>query len=155
MAVCNEITGLSQLERSSFAPAPSSFLLRGKQRRLCFASPALVSMEQTRRRRRSCRSTKVVAAISEDVVNLVVGKPEPVKFTVRAAVTVRRKSKEDVKEAIANHLDALADKIGRNVVLELISTEINPSKLLFFYFLGFSPHQIIFFFFLFSCFFDR
>ncbi|XP_010937328.1 probable lipoxygenase 6 [Elaeis guineensis] len=125
MAVCNEIMGFSQLERSSLVPAPRSVLLRGKQNRLCLASPALVSMEQ-RRRRRSSRSTKVVAAISEDVINLVVGKPEPVKFTVRAAVTVRRKSKEDVKEAIANHLDALVDKIGRNVVLQLISTEINP-----------------------------
>lgn len=80
-------------------------------------------MEQ---RRRSCRSTKVVAAISEDVVKLVVGKPEPVKFKVRAAVTVRRKNKEDFKEAIANQLDALSEKIGRNVLLELISTEINP-----------------------------
>lgn len=71
-----------------------------------------------------------VAAISEEVVNLVIGKPV-VKFKVRAAVTVRRKSKEDLKGAIANQLDAISDKIGRNVVLELISTEINSCELQF------------------------
>lgn len=58
--------------------------------------------------------------------NLVKAVKEPVKFKVRAALTVRRKSKEDLKDAIAKHLDAFADMVGRNVVLELISTEINP-----------------------------
>ena len=53
---------------------------------------------------------------------------KPVKFKVRAVFTVRNNNKEDLKETFVRHLDALTDKIGQNVVLELISTEINPSK---------------------------
>ena len=47
---------------------------------------------------------------------------------MRAALTVRRKQKEDLKEALAGHLDALRDMVGLNVALELISTKIHPSK---------------------------
>ena len=44
-------------------------------------------------------------------------------------VTVRNKIKEDFKETMLKHLDAINDSIGtRNVVLELISIEIDPSK---------------------------
>ena len=125
MALCKEIVGSSLLERSSLLPNPNSIFLR-KQRMLCFESPALVSIKQ----KRAVRSP-AVAAISEDVMKLVIGKPV-VKFKVRAAVTVRRKSKEDLKGAIANQWDAISDKIGRSVVLELISTEINPSEPQFF-----------------------
>lgn len=77
----------------------------------------------------------VMAAISEDVTKMVTGKQEKDKSKVklRAALTVRRKLKEDLKEVIANQLDALSDKVGRSVVLELISSEINPSK----------PHHIL------------
>lgn len=51
-----------------------------------------------------------------------------VKFKVRAAVTVRRK-KDDLGGAIANQVDALFDKLGRSVLLELVSTEIDPGRL--------------------------
>lgn len=71
----------------------------------------------------------VLATISEEVVSLVVEKP--VKMKVRAVITVRRKNKENFRDTIANQLDALSDKIGKNVVLELISTEINISKLFY------------------------
>jgi hypothetical protein len=54
------------------------------------------------------------------------GRPE--KVLMRAALTVRRKQKEDLKEALAGHLDALWDMVGRSVALELISTKIHPSK---------------------------
>ncbi|KAJ0987497.1 hypothetical protein J5N97_005853 [Dioscorea zingiberensis] len=125
MASCKEIGGFPIMERSSFVPGSSSLLHRGtKQSMLCFSSVPFLPREQ----RRACRSTRVkapvVAAISEEVRKMVVAKP--VKFKVRAAVTVRRKSKEDFKETLVKQLDALTDKIGRNVVLELISTKINP-----------------------------
>ncbi|CAN1286828.1 Lipoxygenase 4, chloroplastic [Linum perenne] len=48
------------------------------------------------------------------------------KFTVRAVVTVRNKNKEDLKEAVNKQLDAFSDRVGRNVGLELISTELDP-----------------------------
>lgn len=60
-------------------------------------------------------------------MSLVVEKPAKTK--VRAVITVRRKNRENFRDTIANQLDALSDKIGKNVVLELISTEINSSKL--------------------------
>ncbi|KAJ6823215.1 putative lipoxygenase 6 [Iris pallida] len=58
-------------------------------------------------------------------MKLVMGAPVR-KFKVRAAVTVRRKSKEDLKGALANQWDAISDKVGRSVVLELVSNEISP-----------------------------
>lgn len=67
----------------------------------------------------------VAAAITEKVVRAR-AEEKAVKFKVRAAVTVKRKAKEGIKEKIANQLDAFSDKIGRNIVLELVSTEINP-----------------------------
>lgn len=74
-----------------------------------------------------------MAAISEDLVKAsspssVPAAEKAVRFKVRAVVTVRNKIKEDFKETLVKHLDALTDRIGRNVVLELISTEIDPSK---------------------------
>lgn len=96
---------------------------------LCFNnSPLVFPLDQ----RRTCRSIKVkapVASVSEEVRKKVVENPR--KLKVRAAVTVRRKNKEDFKEALVKQLDALTDKIGRNVVLELISTEVNPSNTFF------------------------
>lgn len=47
-------------------------------------------------------------------------------FKVRAVVTVKRKINEGLKESISNRLDAFSDKIGRNIVLELVSSTIDP-----------------------------
>ncbi|XP_039144539.1 probable lipoxygenase 6 [Dioscorea cayenensis subsp. rotundata] len=125
MASCKAVLGLPITEKSSFIPSSSSLFLRGtKQSMLCFNnSPLVFPLDQ----RRTCRSIKVkapVASVSEEVRKKVVENPR--KLKVRAAVTVRRKNKEDFKEALVKQLDALTDKIGRNVVLELISTEVNP-----------------------------
>ncbi|KAL5172259.1 Aminopeptidase M1 [Glycine soja] len=58
---------------------------------------------------------------------LTVHTKKPLQFKVRAVVTVRNKIKEDFKETMLKHLDAINDSIGtRNVVLELINTEIDP-----------------------------
>ncbi|KAL8138588.1 hypothetical protein V2J09_004589 [Rumex salicifolius] len=91
-----------------------------------------------RRQQRCSSSGLVMAAISED---FMVAKPpkrdnykkelenassSSAKVTVRAVVTVRNKNKEDLKGAIVRQLDSLADLIGNNVVLELLSTEIDP-----------------------------
>ncbi|XP_072978306.1 probable lipoxygenase 6 [Typha angustifolia] len=128
MAACKEIIGFSHIEKSSLLPSPKNVLLHQRSNGLCFSSPALFSPAQ--RRRRCSRTTRaaamkpILAATTSQ--NLVKAVKEPVKFKVRAALTVRRKSKEDLKDAIAKHLDAFADMVGRNVVLELISTEINP-----------------------------
>lgn len=79
-----------------------------------------------------------MAAISEDLPRLAApgkkkgappeGGERPEKVLMRAALTVRRKQKEDLKEALAGHLDALWDMVGQNVALELISTKIHPGK---------------------------
>lgn len=75
---------------------------------------------------RRAAKTPVVAAVSEDLVRAVAEKA--VKFKVRAVVTVRNKNNEDFKEKIFKRLDALTEVVGRNVVLELVSTEIDPSN---------------------------
>jgi lipoxygenase len=123
MAMAKEIMGASLIDRSSFLRKQSQFV----------ASPFLVPLEK----RRSVPLRKVVrgptAAISEDLVKKALPLPLPLpadkaeKFKVRAVVTIRNKSKEDLKDSLVKHLDAFADKIGRNVVLQLVSTEIDPS----------------------------
>ncbi|KAG2259596.1 hypothetical protein Bca52824_078890 [Brassica carinata] len=99
--------------------------------------PTQFSIKPFDRRPRTSKSG-VVAAISEDLVktlrfNTTTGdrkseeeEKAAVKFKVRAVVTVRNKNKEDFKETLVKHLDAFGDKIGRNVVLELVSTELDP-----------------------------
>ena len=47
---------------------------------------------------------------------------------MRTVVTVKNKNKEEFKDKFAKHLDAFIDKIGRNIVLQLVSIEIDPSK---------------------------
>lgn len=122
----------SLLERTLFVPSSSSSLLN--QTRF------LVPLENKRVLRVKKAAKFPVAAISEDLVkgsssnsssssssfSSSISAEKPVKFKVRAVITVRNKIKEDLKETIVKHIDALADKIGRNVVLELVSTEIDP-----------------------------
>ncbi|CAN0877698.1 Lipoxygenase 3, chloroplastic [Linum grandiflorum] len=99
--------------------------------------PVLLPMHHNQRRPVRRNRPVVVAAISEDLIqkvtNFVSSPPPPPqataaapKLTVRAVVTVKNKNKEDFKESLVKKLDAFTDKIGRNVVLELISTELDP-----------------------------
>ncbi|KAK3144660.1 hypothetical protein QOZ80_4AG0316030 [Eleusine coracana subsp. coracana] len=90
-----------------------------------------------RSRRRSLRSTAPVAALAERVVvtpapaeRLGAAAPEPHTQSVaaRAVVTVRRRRKEDAKQRVVEQLDAYADRLGRSVLLELVSTETDPRK---------------------------
>lgn len=137
MALTKQITGSSLLERSLFVPSTPSSLFNKTR--------FLVPLENKRVVRVRKAAKFPVAAISEDLVkgsssssssspspssssSLSVSAEKPVKFKVRAVITVRNKIKEDLKETIVKHIDALTDRIGRNVVLELISTEIDPSK---------------------------
>ncbi|TKV97883.1 hypothetical protein SEVIR_9G523500v4 [Setaria viridis] len=123
-APCRELTGL----RRATAAAR---LLPGRPgaSELCLAP-----FHHAAPRRQQRRGVKVVAAISEDLPRLAApgkkgaaeGGGRPEKVLMRAALTVRRKQKEDLKEAMAGHLDALWDMVGRSVALELISTKIHP-----------------------------
>lgn len=71
----------------------------------------------------------IKAAISEDVAKFV-NSEKPVSFKVRAVLTVRNKYQEDLKETIVKKIDAFIDQIGRNVVLEVFSQDIDPSMLI-------------------------
>ncbi|RXH67459.1 hypothetical protein DVH24_027606 [Malus domestica] len=118
MALAKQIIGSSLIEKSEFFSSSSKLFL---------ARPSLVpSQRRLVHLRRAQRGP--VAAISEDLVKIVpvFSAEKPAKLKVRAVVTVRNKIKEDFKEAISKHLDSLTDKIGRNVVLELVSTELDP-----------------------------
>ncbi|XP_010932453.2 putative lipoxygenase 5 [Elaeis guineensis] len=124
MAAPIEILSTSLIQKSPLLPSSTSRMLRGVQSKLCF-SPALFPLRQ----RSLCGVRRVVttptaAVVTERVVKVAAEKP--VSFKVRAAVTVRKKKKEDFKAKIARQLDAFSDKLGRNIVLELVSTEIDP-----------------------------
>lgn len=132
MAVGKEFMGSSLIDGSSFVATKKMFLNQHKlqKNQVLVVSPVLVPLQQRRvHLKKAVRGT--VAAVSEDIMkansNSIV--PEKaVKFKVRAVVTVRNKHKQDLKETLVKHLDAITDKIGRNVTLELISTEADPSE---------------------------
>ncbi|XP_068658546.1 linoleate 13S-lipoxygenase 3-1, chloroplastic-like [Aristolochia californica] len=122
MAGAKEIMGSSLLEKSSFVPSSSCMLYPHYQRRKLCVSPALGN-NRTKVYLRKASTTPMVV-LSEKLVKPITEKP--VKFKVGALVTVRKKIKEDIKETLVKHLDALTDKIGRNVLLQLVSSEIDP-----------------------------
>lgn len=132
MALAREIMGSSLMEKSSFLGASSSStrLVLNRNRNQSFLP--LEGRKVQVVVRRSTSTTPVVAAISEDLDLVKVMPEKAVKFKVRAVVTVRNKNKEDFKETLVKHLDAFTDKIGMNVVLELISCDYDPSEFLFF-----------------------
>ncbi|XP_044982820.1 probable lipoxygenase 6 [Hordeum vulgare subsp. vulgare] len=119
-ASCRELAGLVR-------PAATASSQPGRGRNeLCFAP---LRQEGRGRGRRGAKV--VVAAVSEELPRLAsagkgAGRPPQGKVALRAALTVRRKQKEDLKEAVAGHLDALWDMVGRGVLLDLISTKIDP-----------------------------
>ena len=146
MALATEMMGCSLIEKSSFLSSSKLWLncisnnttFLQKQNRFLF-NPVLVPLEQRRVHLRKVFKSSVVAAISEDLIKAVPDQKEKaVKFKVRAVVTVRNKNKEDFKETLVKHLDAFTEMIGRNVVLQLISTEENPSKCFSFFWIVFS-----------------
>ncbi|KAG5523576.1 hypothetical protein RHGRI_035398 [Rhododendron griersonianum] len=118
--------GSGLIERSTFLGSSKVHTFYQKTNQLFWVN----SVSQKRRvglRRKAVGVKPVVAAISENLVRAVV--PEKaVKYKVRGVVTVRNKNKEDLTETLFKHFDAFTDKIGRNVVLELVSTEIDPKN---------------------------
>lgn len=127
MAVVKEIMGCSMVEGSSFVSSSKVLLNHGfQQRNQLLGRPLWVPLEKRGLHLRSV-VRQPVAAVSEDLMKAsAVPAEKAVKFKVRAVLTVKKKNKEDLKETLVKHLDSLTDKIGRNVVLELISTEIDP-----------------------------
>ncbi|CAD6260741.1 unnamed protein product [Miscanthus lutarioriparius] len=126
-----------ELLGKSFLPGPAAALPGGEWRRggPCFA--AVGREGSAHKRRPSLRSTAPVGALAERVVvtpapperaGTAPPEPHPQSVAARAVVTVRRRRKEDAKCRVAEQLDAYADRVGRSVLLELISTETDPRK---------------------------
>ncbi|KAG9146814.1 hypothetical protein Leryth_005133 [Lithospermum erythrorhizon] len=129
MALVKEIMGASLMEKSSFVSTSSSFINHNSRTQLR-VNPVLFPLGSRRFLQPNkgvgkIKNSPVLAAISENLTIKVV--PEKaVKFKVRAIVTVKNKNKEDMKETILKQLDAFTDKMGRNVVLQLVSSDIDP-----------------------------
>lgn len=128
-------SAMKLLGRSSLASPAAAAPGRERRGGPCFA--AVGREGSAHRRRSSLRSTAPVGALAERVVvtpappeRAGAGPPEPHPQSVaaRAVVTVRRRRKEDAKRRVAEQLDAYADRVGRSVLLELISTETDPRK---------------------------
>lgn len=137
MALVKEIMGSSShvLDRSSPFITSSSKIL-GLNKNLLFYPTngkrfCVSCVEKGDSQIKKVVRTSPISAISDKIGRIVPEKP--VRFKVRAVVTVKNKNKEDLKETIVKQLDAFTDKIGRNVVLELVSSDTDPSKLLFFF----------------------
>lgn len=125
MALAKEAVGSPLMENFSFVSS-SKALMNHRFQRIPVRSTRVVRLK---------KALKVpVAAISEDLLKPSVTAEKAVGFRVRAVVTVRNKMKEDFRETILKHFDALTDQLGRNVVLQLVSIEIDPSKVFIFFF---------------------
>nr|CAD1827206.1 unnamed protein product [Ananas comosus var. bracteatus] len=125
MASSTEIFGVLRYQKSPRFHSPNSPHLRGRANHLCFP-PASLPLEQGRGYgARKSRKVATSATATEDKA-VRVETEKPAKLRISATVTVRRKKKEDIGEMIANQIDACANKMGRSVVLELVSTEIDP-----------------------------
>lgn len=57
---------------------------------------------------------------------------------VRAVVTIRKKMKEKINERAAEHWDSFIHGIGRGILIQLVSEEVDPGKLCF-------PSTLLFF----------
>ncbi|XP_073128873.1 linoleate 13S-lipoxygenase 3-1, chloroplastic-like isoform X2 [Henckelia pumila] len=126
MALAKEMMGSSLLEKTPFLATSSS---SSSSRRLVLNQRRLLFPFQQRAMGMGRSCVVVKAAISEDL-ELVKSVPhKALKFKVRAVLSVRNKNKEDFKDTLVKHLDALTDKIGRNVVLELVSNDFDPTVL--------------------------
>ncbi|KAJ4817934.1 Lipoxygenase [Rhynchospora pubera] len=112
----------------SISISTKSFVGGERSSRLTSSFNSLNSRQRQRQRHRRCVGFPMAAATVERMATIVEEeKTKAVKFTARAVVTVRRKRREDLKETIANQIDAYSDKIvGRSVLLELIGTQIDP-----------------------------
>jgi lipoxygenase len=122
----------------SFLPAAVAGRDRGGGLCSGAAGSLAVGRQQRKSRGRSLRSTAPVAALAERVVvtpapaeRSSVAPPEPghpQSVAARAVVTVRRRRKEDTKQRVVEQLDAYADRLGRSVLLELVSVDTDSSK---------------------------
>ncbi|XP_057548300.1 linoleate 13S-lipoxygenase 3-1, chloroplastic-like [Amaranthus tricolor] len=130
MAGAKEIMGTSIMERSS----STKLLIQrfNHQRR----KAEFVKFNKGKRLLNGVKP--IIAAVSEDYYLINTSPPSDLslnlndnqsgdpKLKIRAVVTVRKKIKEDFKEAFVKHFDNFAEKFGRNVVLQLVSTEVDP-----------------------------
>ncbi|GKA16502.1 linoleate 13S-lipoxygenase 3-1, chloroplastic [Tanacetum coccineum] len=121
MALAKELMGTSILqEKQPF--------INSKARKPMHQNP--VSTSQNGSFKISTKVVVVKSAISEDIAKFVTksdSKGKKVSFKVRGVLTVRNKVQEDFKETLVKKIDAFADQlIGRNVVLELFSLDIDP-----------------------------
>ncbi|XP_076901093.1 lipoxygenase 1, chloroplastic-like [Bidens hawaiensis] len=112
MALVKEIMGCSLTNKSPFLPSTN-------------LKPITHNPNQLSVNPKRSIQTLVKAAISEDLAKLL--KPEKaVTFTVRAVLTVRNNHQQDFKDTLLKKLDAFADQIGRNVVLNIHSIDVDP-----------------------------
>ncbi|GKA76598.1 linoleate 13S-lipoxygenase 3-1, chloroplastic [Tanacetum coccineum] len=123
MALAKELMGTSILQENQPSFTNSKALKPMHQNH--------VSISQNGSFRIRTKVVVVKSAISEDIAKFVTKSGEKdskkVSFKVRGVLTVRNKVQEDFKETLVKKIDAFADQlIGRNVVLELFSLDIDP-----------------------------
>ncbi|MQL99797.1 hypothetical protein Taro_032526 [Colocasia esculenta] len=125
----------SQFPSSSWSP----FLAgdAGRMGKLAFGTASSIPSHRSARWSTAGRGPVVVAAATSkrtlrvEPVEIRSTEEKPVQFKVRAAVTVKMNKKVDWKEAmfdslVANPLEAMEERQGKNVCLELISMDIDP-----------------------------
>ncbi|KAK1436906.1 hypothetical protein QVD17_02690 [Tagetes erecta] len=118
MALVKQIMGCSITEKSPFVSSNELKSINYNQNQLCVNPRRSIDSIRT-------KISPVKAAISDDLAKFVKAE-KGVTFKVRAVLTVRNKHQEDFKETIVKKIDAFADQIGRNVVIALHSTDIDP-----------------------------
>lgn len=116
----------STLDRSLFLPGMeiNSQFPKREQRRRTISLVTISQKQQDSNRQSLGMKWRTVVPVKSSPA---AAPDKPVQFVVKAIVTVRRKRKEALREAIEKHLDSLFDAVGSNIVLQLVSEKIDPN----------------------------
>ncbi|KAK8967429.1 putative lipoxygenase 5 [Platanthera guangdongensis] len=122
MAAAGAALNFRHLQKTFLSTQTSVFLAGGQQ------SHSLLHLKQRNTASSKAWRSHVTAAmiVERPAASTPVETEKPAKLKVRAAVTVRRKRKQSMREKIETQLDAFADRIGQNILFQLIGTEIDP-----------------------------
>uniref|UniRef100_A0A7N0ZWW6 Lipoxygenase n=1 Tax=Kalanchoe fedtschenkoi TaxID=63787 RepID=A0A7N0ZWW6_KALFE len=114
--------------------APHHQLRRQSEKKLLVLGPKRSCVGRRRRLSNVSMKSKnrfnniVAVATREDLMRAAVSAANNgvSKFNVKATVTIKNKLKPDLSERLVRSLDGIGDLFGKNVIIELVSVDVDP-----------------------------
>jgi hypothetical protein len=132
MAMAKEILGASLLEKYNVnhwsKPVPRLGYLIQQHQSMLSSYPTFFSSSKRELLQRNNVKRKAVATLNIEDQSTGVIVEKPITYKVNALVNVRYDKTEDVKETMLQVFDAFNNSTQKALILQLLSTEIDPSK---------------------------